>query len=124
MRIRHHFGLALVWFLAGAVLSSPVQNLPEGTMRDQIVTNTERLSNLERQLRDAQVNMNTANLLAIKVGVMDNQIETQAKEIDSLRSIVYGALTLATTSLVGMLGFLLRSWFSWLGDQRTRKYGD
>ncbi len=93
-------------------------------MRDQIVTNTERLSNLERQLRDAQVNMNTANLLAIKVGVMDNQIETQAKEIDSLRSIVYGALTLATTSLVGMLGFLLRSWFSWLGDQRTRKYGD
>jgi hypothetical protein len=93
----------------------------QDNIRDQVITNTQRLNNIERELNNLQQGgSNAAQLLAVKVGVLENRLDASDHEVDSLRAIVYGSLTFGILQLVAVMSFFLRAWFSWVNKAQLR----
>lgn len=94
------------------------QDSPSFGLRDQIIRNTQRLDSLERSLDNLQNGgSNTANILAIKVGVLESKLDSTRNEMEDLRRIVYGALGLVLMQALALAIFGFKSWFSWINKQ-------
>lgn len=107
--------------IAATVLAMPAQNNETFPYRDQIVRNTQRLDNLERSLDSLQNGgSTTANILAIKVGVLESKLDATRNEVEELRRIVYGALTVAFVQFIGLALFGVKTWFNWINTQSRR----
>lgn len=109
--------IMLLSFIA-MVLLAQNENFP---YRDQIVRDSQRIATLEHALESLQSGGSTAaNVLAIKVGILESRLESTQRELADLRRILYGSLTFAVLQGIGLAVFGIKAWFNWVNKQANR----
>jgi hypothetical protein len=108
---KKHIRLVLVMLLIAASSAALAQGI-RSSLTDQVIINTQRLSDLERRMYNVETGGSSLAMdSAARITLLNDRILNQQREIEQLKSVLLGVAIFIITHLVGFVIYMLKRRF-------------